>query len=354
MKNKFKSFFSKIFLLSKKLGNRGGVKVSENSHISFDSFEKVTEKPKYKRAKNPNLLNILNNKEFILINLVKRFKDEFDYTPRVGIELEFYLISNMDNSKSEEEVLQDILKECKKQKIKILALENERGEGQFEIKTYPETDLVKLAKNIIEIKKIIREEAAKGGFEADFSAQPYLDDCGNALQINLSFWDKDKRNVFERKQDKKVREPVETRELLVCVGGVCKVIRESTILFAQEEADYKRFDAYINRELHKKGKFTAPVNISWGGDNRTTAVRIPAQKFTNLKNFKKSDENRRIENRVPSADCDPYLAIIGTLRGAYDGLVGGIEPPKKIYENAYDVKGLEGIRFGRELGLDLF
>jgi glutamine synthetase len=354
MKNKLKSFFSKVVGLPKKFGRSRGIVSPKNSHISFDSFEKVIEKPRYKSAKNPNLLNILNNKEFIIKNLIKRFKTEFGYTPRVGIELEFYLISNMDNNKSEKDVLQNILKECKKRKIKILALENERGEGQFEIKTYPETNLVKLAKNIVEIKRIIREEAANGGFEADFSAQPYPDDCGNALQINLSFWDKNKRNVFERKQDKKMREPVETRELLVCVGGVCKVIQESTILFAQDEADYKRFDVHTNRALHASGKFTAPSNISWGGDNRTVAVRIPAQKFTTLKNFKKSDKDRRIENRVPSADCDPYLAIIGTLRGAYNGLVGGIEPPKKIYENAYDVEGLEGIRFGRELGLDLF
>lgn len=352
MKNKLRGVLSKVIALPKKLGRSYGNVNSENSHISFDSFEKVTTKPKYTGAKNPNLLNIINNKEFIITNLIQRFKTDFDYVPRIGIELEFYLIASGENDKSEKDVLQDILKGCKKQKIKILALENERGEGQFEIKTYPETDLVSLAGNIVKIKEIIRKKAKRSGFIADFSAQPYLDDCGNALQINLSFWDNRRKNVFERKKDG--RELVETRELLFCVGGVCKYIRESTILFAQNEDDYKRYDAHTNRKLHKQGKFTAPVNVSWGGDNRTTAIRIPAQKFTGLKNFKKSDENRRIENRVPSADCDPYLAIIGTLRGAYDGLVGNIEPPKKIYENAYDIKGLEGIKFGRGLGLDVF
>ena len=47
-------------------------------------------------------------------------------------------------------------------------------------------------------------------------------------------------------------------------------------------------------------RFMAPVNLSWGGNNRTTAIRIPGT----------NKLNRRIEFRVPSANCNPGKVII--------------------------------------------
>ena len=47
----------------------------------------------------------------------------------------------------------------------------------------------------------------------------------------------------------------------------------------------------------------APTNTHWGYDNRTTALRVPDSTPT----------SKRIENRVPGADANPYLAIAASL-----------------------------------------
>ena len=56
--------------------------------------------------------------------------------------------------------------------------------------------------------------------------------------------------------------------------------------------------------------------MQWGYDNRTTGLRIPPS----------SPANRRVENRVPSSDANPYLALAASLGCGWLGLTRRLVP----------------------------
>ena len=68
----------------------------------------------------------------------------------------------------------------------------------------------------------------------------------------------------------------------------------------------------------------APVNATWGVDNRTTAVRaIPGRR-----------KSTRVELRLTGADINPYLAMAASLAAGLDGIERKLElPPPTV--NAY-------------------
>src|SRR5690606_29304562 len=73
-----------------------------------------------------------------------------------------------------------------------------------------------------------------------------------------------------------------------------------------------------------------PVNVEWGEENRTVGLRMP-----------QSDaQNRRIENRLPGADANPYLAIAASLLCGYIGMVESIEPSPPVEGRAYQRRNL--------------
>jgi glutamine synthetase len=74
---------------------------------------------------------------------------------------------------------------------------------------------------------------------------------------------------------------------------------------------------------------SAPTNVHWGYDNRTCGIRIPNS----------SPASRRVENRVPGVDVNPYLAMAATLACGYLGMVEGLPPSAPTPESAEHVHG---------------
>ena len=70
---------------------------------------------------------------------------------------------------------------------------------------------------------------------------------------------------------------------------------------------------YVNSYRRLVRNTSAPINVRWGFDNRTVGLRVPLS----------DPANRRVENRVPSSDANPYLAIAASLACGYLGLVEG-------------------------------
>ena len=72
----------------------------------------------------------------------------------------------------------------------------------------------------------------------------------------------------------------------------------------------------------------APINATWGLDNRTTAVRaIPG-----------GAKSARIEMRICGADINPYIAMAGCLASGLDGVERNLELPPAT-ANAYTAAG---------------
>ncbi len=76
--------------------------------------------------------------------------------------------------------------------------------------------------------------------------------------------------------------------------------------------------------------------MEWGEENRTVGLRVPDS----------DPQNRRVENRLPGADANPYLGIAASLLCGYIGMV---EKP----ESSPPVKGRSHEQRDRRLPLSL-
>jgi glutamine synthetase len=98
------------------------------------------------------------------------------------------------------------------------------------------------------------------------------------------------------------------------MAGVLASMRELTLWYAPNVNSYKRFQA---------GSF-APTAVRWGVDNRTCALRLVGH-----------GPSLRVENRVPGADVNPYLALSAMIAAALDGIEREL-PLEDVYTgNAY-------------------
>jgi len=74
-------------------------------------------------------------------------------------------------------------------------------------------------------------------------------------------------------------------------------------------------------------RFTsAPINLSWGYDNRTCGLRVPHS----------GPEARRVENRLAGVDVNPYLAMAASLACGYLGMKHAIQPTEPLKGSAYE------------------
>lgn len=254
-----------------------------------------------------------------LKKITNLFTDEIGLIPLLAAEIEFYL---KNGTQDKYDLFKNsILTKSKSENIALHKFETERGHGQFEmvISFFPNPEHI--ANQIIKLKSLANDLAAKSGMIADFSAKPFDNMPGSGMHIHLSLHDKKMKNLFA-----KSGEDNETETMLYSIGGLLEIMEESMIFFAPNEDSYKRFTPIYNRESETHNN--APTNISWGGNNRTTALRIPSSTH--------ASETRHIEHRVAGADADPHQVLSAILAGVYHGIKNKIKPNERIYGNAYD------------------
>lgn len=142
---------------------------------------------------------------------------------------------------------------------------------------------------------------------------------GCSMQISVSIYING-INIYRKIDDKF------PNTLTGSVGGLLKHIKPSMFIFCPKEESYNRFK-FRPEDIERK-HIHYPVNISWGINNRTTAIRIPI-KGQNVTEY-------YIENRVPCIYADPILTVSTILWSMIDGMINNIEPSEKIYGNAHD------------------
>jgi glutamine synthetase len=233
-------------------------------------------------------------------------------TPCLGAELEFYLTSQP------EKLFSAIGAACKEAGIAASEVEKERGTRQYEMQLAPSSDPLLLAQHLTALRDIISNLAKEHGTTALFAAKPFPDEPGSAMHIHISLHDANGRNMLQKQGQE------ESPEMQYALGGLSRMLKASMPCFSPTEASYQRFVPHME----------APTTVSWGGNNRTTALRIPDS----------NPENRRIEHRVAAAESDPYLVIAAILAGIHYGITEHILPPARIYGNASDTQyGLEAL-----------
>jgi glutamine synthetase len=186
----------------------------------------------------------------------------------------------------------------------------EAGAAQLEI-NLNHGDPLDLADQVFLFKRLIREAALRCGCYATFMAKPMEGQPGSAMHIHQSVVVAETgRNLFSN-QDGSASDAFRH-----FIGGQQTYFRAATCLVAP----------YVNSYRRLVPNLTAPINLDWGRDNRTTGLRIPIS----------PPEARRVENRVVGADANPYLAIAATLAAGYLGLAEKIEPRDEVTDDSYN------------------
>ena len=197
-----------------------------------------------------------------------------------------------------DDLFDDIYDFSEAQELEIDTLIHEEGAAQMEINLRHGDPLV-LADQVFQFKRTIREAALRHDMYATFMAKPMTHEPGSAMHIHQSVIDiKTGANIFSDKAG----DP--TPEFFAFIGGSQKYLPAVTCIMAPYVNSYRR--------LIRAG--SAPVNTMWGYDNRTVGLRVPYS----------TPEARRIENRIPSSDANPYLAIAASLACGYLGMTEGL------------------------------
>ncbi len=264
------------------------------------------------------LKSLYENKREILKKAQDDFLNSSSLILKIGCELEFFLLQKNGQAIEDQVLLAHLILELSELLTKnfplIYQVEKEQGASQIEIKTSFTPDLTRLCEEIGGAKNLIKNFAEAKNLTASFAAQPFEDDCGSALQFNISLH-QGEENLFESDQ-----------EILKNVASaLLKKTNEMMIFLAPKEADYARFSFATNRNLFKQGKFTAPINLSFGHDNRTCAIRVPQSKI-----------GKRLEYRIAASDADPFLAISAISQVIIFGINEKKSDLKQIHGNAFD------------------
>ncbi|TIM31048.1 MAG: glutamine synthetase [Mesorhizobium sp.] len=212
-----------------------------------------------------------------------------------------------------DELIDDIYHFSESQGLEIDTLIHEEGAGQLEI-NLRHGDPIELADQVFMFKRTIREAALKHEIYATFMAKPIQGQPGSAMHIHQSILDKKTgRNVFSAEDGS------ETEAFFHFLGGMQKHVPNALVMFAP----------YVNSYRRLTQSASAPVNNKWGYDNRTTAFRVP----------RSDPAARRVENRIPSSDANPYLAMAASLACGLIGMTNKIkaEPPVLTTANAAEI-----------------
>jgi glutamine synthetase len=189
---------------------------------------------------------------------------------------------------------------CKQHQLGVETLIHEAGAGQMEI-NFTHGEALELADRVFLFKRAVRETALRHGIFATFMAKPMETEPGSAMHIHQSILDAATgENIFSRKDG-------EASDLFFnYIAGLEQYTAAATLLLAPHVNSYRRLSRFMS----------APTNVHWGYDNRTCGIRIPNS----------APVNRRVENRVPGVDVNPYLAMAATLACGYLGMTQQLAP----------------------------
>lgn len=195
---------------------------------------------------------------------------------------------------------------------------SEFAPGQIELTLKHKPDALEAADDALRYKRAAKGVALKHGAEATFMAKPWADQAGNGFHVHMSFNDAAGNNLC-------AAENPEGSELLKhAIGGMKVLMAECMAILAPNANSYRRF----------KANSYAPVAPTWGVNNRTVSLRVPAG----------PPPTRHVEHRVAGADANPYLVLAALLACAHHGITHKIDPGPAVVGDGYAAAAKEKIR----------
>ncbi|MDX1733696.1 MAG: glutamine synthetase family protein [Halioglobus sp.] len=206
-------------------------------------------------------------------------------------------------------MMEDLRLACEVQDLPFDGVVKESAASQYEINMQHVDNPVLAAKQIMMMKRLIKGVATKHGLIASFMPKPFEEESGNGMHIHCSVLDENNVNIFDDGTERG------SALLQNAIGGCLLNMADCIAIFAPSYNGYRRFQPGAH----------APTFPSWGYENRTVAVRVPAG----------SQAARRLEHRVAGSDANPYLVFAVLLSAILDGIEQNISPGDPISGDGY-------------------
>ena len=221
-------------------------------------------------------------------------------------------------------LFEEIYDHCDVQGLDVDTLSHESGAAQMEI-NFNHGDALELADQAFLFKRTVRQTALNHNVHATFMAKPMQDQPGSSMHIHSSIKNKKTgKNIFVNDDGS------DSDAFYYALAGMQRYLVGAMALMAP----------YVNSYRRRTGAEDSPANLAWGVDNRTVGLRVPFGE----------QAHRRIENRIPGADANPYLAIAATLAAIWLGLQEDRRPTKPRNVSG---EGLETLPKNLDVALDV-
>jgi glutamine synthetase len=277
----------------------------------------------------------------ILRRALKRAADR-GFQLKVGAELEYFLVRRTDDGGIEvaddRDTLDlpcydmraltrnlDFVSEVSKAVTSLgwdnYATDHEDANGQFE-QNFQYADALTTCDRAVFFRYMVESLAQQRGLIATFMPKPFAHLTGNGCHFHVSLW-QDGENLFERNPADDPRGLGLSELAYNFIGGLKANAKAYIALTAPTVNSYKRL--IVGEPT--SGATWAPAYISYGYNNRTQMLRIPAP--------------GRIEDRTVDGSCNPYLAATAMLAAGLDGIERRLDPGDPNVGNLYALSAAE-------------
>jgi glutamine synthetase len=192
-------------------------------------------------------------------------------------------------------------------RVPVESSKGEWGLGQHEINfTYAAP--LPMADMHLVFKHGMKELAEQHGKSVTFMAKYLAGEAGSSCHIHVSLWQGKKSMFWD------IRRHEGSKFFRQFLGGLMKYSPELGYFYAPTINSYKRYQP----------SSWAPTRMAWSTDNRTVGFRVVGQ-----------EDSFRIENRMPGADANPYLAFSAMLAAGMAGVDEDLDCGDAYNGNAY-------------------
>lgn len=202
----------------------------------------------------------------------------------------------------------------------LYSFDHEDANGQFEF-DFNYSDALTTCDRLTFFRMMAKHYAEEEGLIATMMPKPFANKTGNGAHFNMSLYDlKTGKNLFACDPKEDPHGIGLTPLGYQFVAGILKHGRALCAAFAPTVNSYKR--------LVRRGAMSyfswAPVFNSYGSNNRTNSVRIPAG-------------GGRCESRNADGAVNPYLAAALALAAGLEGIREGLDPGLPNEDNLYEL-----------------
>jgi glutamine synthetase len=223
----------------------------------------------------------------------------------------------------------DLVRALQALDVELSAVHTEAGPGLLELNLAPGRGL-SAADDAVMVKFAAKQVAASMGLRASFLAKTVPGEEGSSGHVHLSCW-QGETNAFAAE----VAEAPLPKPFAAAIAGILEHLSAASLFLNPTINSYKRL---------VPGWF-APINATWGYENRSCAVRAIRSARPEL---------WRLECRRPGADANPYLALAAIAASAADGMRRDATPPEPIEGDAYSLPKLPALPGSLEAAIAAF